>query len=55
MELAGPRGALMSGGLIIAGSIGAGHLLRSRRTPAPVLLRTPDADATGRPALEAAA
>ncbi|GGW47706.1 MFS transporter [Streptomyces griseoloalbus] len=55
MELAGPRGALISGGLIIAGSIGAGHLLRSRRTPAPVLLRTPDADATGRPALEAAA
>ncbi|MEU3948829.1 MFS transporter [Streptomyces sp. NPDC029526] len=35
MELAGPRGALVTGGLIIAGSIGAGHLLRGRRTPAP--------------------
>ncbi|WP_432057377.1 MFS transporter [Streptomyces sp. bgisy022] len=34
MELAGPRGALVIGGLIIAGSIGAGHLLRGRRTTA---------------------
>ncbi|WP_222515124.1 MFS transporter [Streptomyces salinarius] len=35
MELAGARGALVAGGLIIAGTIGAGHLLRERRTPAP--------------------
>ncbi|MET9544467.1 MFS transporter [Streptomyces sp. NPDC006627] len=40
MELAGARGALVSGGLIIAGSIGAGFLLRGRRNVAvPVLLR----------------
>ncbi|WP_263303367.1 MFS transporter [Streptomyces sp. 135] len=40
MELAGARGALVSGGLIIAGSIGAGFLLRGRRNvAAPVLLR----------------
>ncbi|MFE9180011.1 MFS transporter [Streptomyces sp. NPDC007126] len=35
MELAGARGALIAGGLIIAGAIGAGHLLRERRTTAP--------------------
>ncbi|MFH8294430.1 MFS transporter [Streptomyces sp. NPDC018059] len=40
MELAGARGALVSGGLIIAGSIGAGFLLRGRRSvAAPVFLR----------------
>ncbi|WP_256975278.1 MFS transporter [Streptomyces sp. CS159] len=35
MELAGARGALIAGGLIIAGTIGAGHLLRERRTAVP--------------------
>ncbi|MFI2511611.1 MFS transporter [Streptomyces sp. NPDC018972] len=39
MELAGPRGALITGGLIIAASITAGHLLHTRRTQAPVILR----------------
>ncbi|MEW2076181.1 MFS transporter [Streptomyces sp. NPDC012403] len=39
MELAGPRGALITGGLIIAASIAAGHLLHTRRTQAPVILR----------------
>ncbi len=38
MELAGPRGALITGGLIIAASITAGHLFHTRRTPAPVAL-----------------
>ncbi|KAF3463704.1 MFS transporter [Streptomyces sp. Tu 3180] len=55
MELAGPRGALISGGLIIAGTIGAGHLLRGRRTTTPVALRTGEGDVTGRAALETAA
>lgn len=40
MELAGPRGALIAGGLIIAASIAAGHLLHTRCTQAPVILRT---------------
>ncbi|MFC8426634.1 MFS transporter [Streptomyces sp. NPDC057236] len=40
MELAGPRGALITGGLIIAASIAAGHLLHTRCTQAPVILRT---------------
>ncbi|MET9776536.1 MFS transporter [Streptomyces sp. NPDC006367] len=44
MELAGVRGALMAGGLIIAGTIGAGHLLR-RRSTAPVAVRAADKDA----------
>lgn len=40
MELAGARGALVVGGLIIAGSIGAGFLLRGRRdVTVPVLVR----------------
>ncbi|MGW4027697.1 MFS transporter, partial [Streptomyces sp. NPDC005009] len=39
MELAGPRGALITGGLIIAGSIAAGHLLHTRRTQAPAAFR----------------
>ncbi|MFF9487997.1 MFS transporter [Streptomyces sp. NPDC014676] len=39
MELAGPRGALITGGLIIAASITAGHLLHTRRTQTPVVLR----------------
>ncbi|MFF5370300.1 MFS transporter [Streptomyces sp. NPDC013187] len=55
MELAGPRGALVTGGLLIAGAIGAGSLLRRRRTPAPVVLRKGEHDAPGRPALTPAA
>ncbi|MFF5160239.1 MFS transporter [Streptomyces sp. NPDC000348] len=39
MELAGPRGALVTGGLVIATSIAAGHLLHTRRTSAPAVLR----------------
>ncbi|MFD7702028.1 MFS transporter [Streptomyces caelestis] len=38
MELAGPRGALVTGGLIIAASIAAGHLLHTRRTTTPPVL-----------------
>ncbi|UNO43813.1 MFS transporter [Streptomyces sp. MST-110588] len=51
MELAGARGALVIGGLIVAGTIGSGALLRKRRTTAvtplkpvadPVLIPRPD-------------
>ncbi|MFJ8546147.1 MFS transporter [Streptomyces sp. NPDC093586] len=55
MELAGARGALMAGGLIIAGAIGAGHLLHGRRTTAPVVVRTGDGDVPERAALGTAA
>ena len=55
MELAGARGALVTGGLIIAATIGAGFALRSRRTPTPVVLPTKDGDVTGRAALDTAA
>ncbi|MER7481900.1 MFS transporter [Streptomyces sp. NPDC126510] len=55
MELAGPRGALVTGGLLIAGAIGAGSLLRRRRDPVPVVLREEEHDAPGRPALSPAA
>jgi MFS family permease len=51
MELAGARGALVTGGLLIAGAIGAGHLLRRRRVAEPVV--TPVL--TPRPALSTAA
>lgn len=40
MELAGARGALVGGGLLIAGAIGAGYVLRQRRVTAPVVVRT---------------
>ncbi|MFI1701129.1 MFS transporter [Streptomyces bobili] len=40
MELAGPRGALVAGGLVVATTIAAGHVLRGRRTPRPVQLPT---------------
>ncbi|MET7607106.1 MFS transporter [Streptomyces avermitilis] len=40
MELAGARGALVTGGLVIAGAIGAGFVLRERRTATAVALRT---------------
>ncbi|MFG2719723.1 MFS transporter [Streptomyces sp. NPDC048416] len=55
MELAGARGALVSGGLIVAGSIGAGLLLRRRGGTTPVLLPTRERDVTGQPALGTAA
>ncbi|MFJ8193460.1 MFS transporter [Streptomyces sp. NPDC096094] len=55
MELAGARGALIAGGLIIAGSIGAGHLLRERQTGTPVALRAGDAEVPGQAALGTAA
>ncbi|MEV2256557.1 MFS transporter [Streptomyces sp. NPDC050147] len=55
MELAGARGALVSGGLIIAGSIGAGFLLRRRGNAAPVLVREDARDVAGQPALSTAA
>jgi MFS family permease len=38
MELAGARGALATGGLVIAGTIGAGFALRGRRTRPPAIL-----------------
>ncbi|MEV7075266.1 MFS transporter [Streptomyces sp. NPDC091972] len=56
MELAGARGALVTGGLLIAGAIGAGFLVQTRRTPAPVALAaTPGGEVTGREALRTAA
>ncbi|ORT55973.1 MFS transporter [Streptomyces sp. CB03238] len=54
MELAGARGALVAGGLLIAGTIGAGYLLR-RRGPEPVLLHPDTPVLTDRPALSTAA
>lgn len=53
MEFAGARGALVTGGLLIAGAIGAGYVLHRRRTPTPVLVRTETL--TERPALGTAA
>ncbi|MFF8926574.1 MFS transporter [Streptomyces longwoodensis] len=56
MELAGARGALVLGGLIVSGTIAAGHLARTRRTTdTPVLLPTLDGDVTARGALSTAA
>ncbi|MFP1625339.1 MFS transporter [Streptomyces sp. 5K101] len=56
MELAGARGALVTGGLLIAGAIGAGFLLHRRRTAPPVILRTEETPAAEqRPALITAA
>ncbi|MFE5402471.1 MFS transporter [Streptomyces sp. NPDC056580] len=55
MERAGARGALVAGGLLIAGAIGAG--LMRRRVAVPTALRLPakDGDMTGREALGTAA
>ncbi|MGW4440829.1 MFS transporter [Streptomyces sp. NPDC004596] len=55
MERAGARGALVAGGLLIAGAIGAG--LMRRRVAVPTALRLPakDGDVTGREALGTAA
>ncbi|MGJ5756111.1 MFS transporter [Streptomyces puniciscabiei] len=55
MEWAGARGALVAGGLLIAGSIGAGLLVRRRGGPTPVTVPTKDGDVTGREALGTAA
>ncbi|MFD5102842.1 MFS transporter [Streptomyces albidochromogenes] len=55
MELAGARGALVSGGLVIAGAIGAGFVLRRRRTAAAVIVRTEQPALAGQPALGTAA
>ncbi|MFE1342912.1 MFS transporter [Streptomyces sp. NPDC058733] len=54
MEWAGARGALVAGGFLIAGTIGAGLLRRGRRTPAPVPLRA-EGDLPEREALGTAA
>ncbi|GAA4008612.1 hypothetical protein GCM10022232_56450 [Streptomyces plumbiresistens] len=55
METAGARGALVTGGLLIAGTIGAGLVLRARRTPEPVALPSKPGDVVGQEALRAAA
>jgi MFS family permease len=55
MELAGARGALVTGGLLIAAAIGAGHLLHGRRGPVPVTVRTDPVQAPAQPALTPAA
>ncbi|MEU4659875.1 MFS transporter [Streptomyces sp. NPDC023723] len=55
MELAGARGALVTGGLLIAAAIGAGHLLRGRRGPVPVPVRADTVEAPARPVLTPAA
>ncbi|MGW3016898.1 MFS transporter [Streptomyces longwoodensis] len=56
MELAGARGALVLGGLVVSGTIAAGHFARTRRTTdTPVLLPTLDGDVTDRGALSTAA
>ncbi|MEV5440761.1 MFS transporter [Streptomyces sp. NPDC052682] len=54
-ELAGARGALVTGGLVVAGSIGAGYLLRERRTVTPVVLRGGGDDMPEKAALGTAA
>lgn len=56
MELAGARGALVLGGLVVSGAIGAGHLARTRRiADTPVLLPALDGDVPDRGALGTAA
>jgi MFS family permease len=51
MEWAGARGALVAGGLLIAGSIGAGLLVRRRGGLVPVTVPAKDGDMTPREAL----
>ncbi len=53
MELAGPRGALITGGAVIAASIAAGQVLHRRRTVNPVAL--PAKAPAPQPALQTAA
>ncbi|MFE9443596.1 MFS transporter [Streptomyces sp. NPDC006602] len=55
METAGARGALVTGGLLIAGAIGAGFVVRARRVPEPVALPTKPGDVMEQEALGAAA
>ncbi|MGW0912701.1 MFS transporter [Streptomyces sp. NPDC002784] len=55
MELAGARGALVAGGLIIAATIGAGLLRRTRRLPSPTILPTKPGDLRAQEALGTAA
>lgn len=55
MELAGVRGALVIGGLVAAGAIGAGFLLRGRRTSPQVLFLAKRGTAPVRPGLGTAA
>ncbi|CAL9633390.1 MFS transporter [Streptomyces sp. enrichment culture] len=55
MEHAGARGALVTGGLLIAGTIGTGFLLRSRRTPTTVPVPALHEDLREREALAPAA
>ncbi|MEU1707007.1 MFS transporter [Streptomyces sp. NPDC005706] len=55
MEWAGARGALVAGGLLIAGAIGAGLLRRRVAVPAALKLPAKDGDVTGREALGTAA
>ncbi|WP_443056088.1 MFS transporter [Streptomyces sp. IBSBF 3136] len=55
MEWAGTRGALVAGGLLIAGAIGTGLLARRRTVRAPVTLSAKEGDMTGRVALGTAA
>ncbi|MGW0364555.1 MFS transporter [Streptomyces sp. NPDC002990] len=55
MELAGVRGALVIGGLVAAGAIGAGFLLRARRTSPQVLFLAKRGTVPVRPSLSTAA
>jgi MFS family permease len=55
METAGARGALVIGGLLIAGAIGTGLVVRARRTPEPVALPTKPGDVLEQETLSAAA
>ncbi|MFI9155236.1 MFS transporter [Streptomyces sp. NPDC053367] len=55
MEHAGARGALVTGGLLIAGVIGTGFLFRSRRTPVTVPVPALHEDLRERDALAPAA
>ncbi|MFJ8693290.1 MFS transporter [Streptomyces roseolilacinus] len=55
MELAGARGALVLGGLVIAAVVAAGHFAHRRRLPAPVLVPTGPATLPTRPSLGTAA
>jgi hypothetical protein len=41
MQTAGARGALVAGGLLITGTIGAGVLFHARRAPQPTAPQTP--------------
>lgn len=54
MELAGPRGALITGGVVIAASIASGHLLHRRATLA-TSVTLPSKDTIPQPTLQTAA